>query len=463
MKLRRVYVAFFASLFAFNAHAVDVKGVFDSYNSNSGGVFNTSQGQYLHLGSFHGRIPQKNVEFLRFTPPAISGSCSGIDIFAGSFGLVSGDELVQVARGVAQGAAPYFFNLAMQSICPSCANVMSEISDVVNELNRFGQNSCQNIFDSIDQKYNIEGRIKGWADTSGTLKMVNEGLKDTWLTKTRDALKGASWGDVFSNLDENSRKSVNTNVTSDLVSLNASNLQMTMIGINSKQDMSEFLTSVVGSIVVAAKGSAECQQNQGSSKKCFDITAVAPVLSFETLYYGKQAGDELKFVYQCADSNCQGAMSKQEYNGEGLAQLFEREIAGENGIIKRLRAKEQLSETQIKIRQATRAPFEQIAINPSFVSSLEYGRYVARMIALSLIRDIASQVNNLLAKGQLNSFTDEQKSLYAKELDILKGGFEQRYEEFLSKAETDLDRRGESLKTLLAFAELTKLNLEMSK
>ncbi len=46
----------------------------------------------------------------------------------------NGDQLVQVARGIAQGAAIYAFNVAVSAICADCAATINDIqNEVVNK------------------------------------------------------------------------------------------------------------------------------------------------------------------------------------------------------------------------------------------------------------------------------------------------------------------------------------------
>ncbi|MCI2286042.1 conjugal transfer protein TraH [Colwellia sp. MSW7] len=97
----------------------------------------------------------------------MKSGCNGIDMFAGSFGLVSGDELVQVARGAAQGASLYFFNLAMSSVCPSCKEVMDNISKKIEQLNQWGRNSCENAIKFADDTVDASAKVKSLVQFNG--------------------------------------------------------------------------------------------------------------------------------------------------------------------------------------------------------------------------------------------------------------------------------------------------------
>ena len=60
-------------------------------------------------GSFSYRTTNVNTNLVSMSFPKASVGCNGIDVFLGSFSMINGDQLVQVARGIAQGAAIYAF------------------------------------------------------------------------------------------------------------------------------------------------------------------------------------------------------------------------------------------------------------------------------------------------------------------------------------------------------------------
>ncbi|GAB0976625.1 hypothetical protein BT08F35_45580 [Escherichia coli] len=79
-------------------------------------------------GSFSYRTTNVNTNLVSMSFPKASVGCNGIDVFLGSFSMINGDQLVQVARGIAQGAAIYAFNVAVSAICAATIN------DIQNEV-----------------------------------------------------------------------------------------------------------------------------------------------------------------------------------------------------------------------------------------------------------------------------------------------------------------------------------------
>jgi hypothetical protein len=135
-----------------SAHASDLKDLFDSFSSGQAGAYRASNGTHLYGGNITARIHQpRSRDVVGFTPPSLKSGCGGIDFYAGSFSMISGDEVVQMARGIAQGAAPYFFKLAVSSICSNCSAAMEDLENRLAELNQFARTSCESFYDRLDE------------------------------------------------------------------------------------------------------------------------------------------------------------------------------------------------------------------------------------------------------------------------------------------------------------------------
>ncbi|WP_447018485.1 conjugal transfer protein TraH [Shewanella algae] len=116
------------------------------YSTSTPGVSQLQNGRYgVNLGGFSYRPPRSEVGPIvsARTPNLSVGDCGDIDFFAGSFSMISGDELSQVGRGIMQGAATYAFKIAIDSISPMAGSVMSELQDLINQVNRFNIDGCR--------------------------------------------------------------------------------------------------------------------------------------------------------------------------------------------------------------------------------------------------------------------------------------------------------------------------------
>jgi hypothetical protein len=145
MKLSKI--SLFLSLTVFSCVADPMQDIFnDMYSTTAPSASQHGNGRYgVNLGGFTYRPKLSDgapIVSARL-PNASLGPCGEIDIFAGSFSLISGDELAQLSRGIMQGAATYAFNLALQSISPMAAGVVEELRTLINGVNQFNIDGCK--------------------------------------------------------------------------------------------------------------------------------------------------------------------------------------------------------------------------------------------------------------------------------------------------------------------------------
>ncbi|MBW8191394.1 conjugal transfer protein TraH [Neiella marina] len=116
----------------------------DALISRSGsGAAHTSNRYGWAFGGASMRIRQVNPKLTTFRPASLRSGCNGVDFFAGSFSIINGDQLVQMGRGIMQGAATYAFGLALDSVCPSCKESMDEIQRKLEAFNKLASDSCK--------------------------------------------------------------------------------------------------------------------------------------------------------------------------------------------------------------------------------------------------------------------------------------------------------------------------------
>jgi len=84
-----------------------------------------------------------NENLVHIAAPSWKAGCGGIDLFAGSFSFISGDQIVQLMRGVASNAAGYAFQVALDNVCPDCSKWINAFQNAVQKMNDLMANSCQ--------------------------------------------------------------------------------------------------------------------------------------------------------------------------------------------------------------------------------------------------------------------------------------------------------------------------------
>ena len=114
-----------------------------SINVTPGGTYATQANNVISGGGFVIRAPRKNVQLLSVTPPGLKTGCGGIDFWAGSFGFINKDQLVQFLRNIGQNALGLFFQLALKSMAPEVAATIEVMQDWAQRMNGLNMSSCE--------------------------------------------------------------------------------------------------------------------------------------------------------------------------------------------------------------------------------------------------------------------------------------------------------------------------------
>jgi len=115
------------------------------------------QGQvanYYTMGNLSWRAPQKNLQVASVQLPAMSSGCGGIDIFSGGFSFINASALVAELKSIATSAVGYGFSLALQTLCPQCHKIMTELQDFAQKINATNIGSCQAASAMVDNLFN---------------------------------------------------------------------------------------------------------------------------------------------------------------------------------------------------------------------------------------------------------------------------------------------------------------------
>jgi hypothetical protein len=138
--------------------------------STGGGAFESQKRNGVAFGTFSTRFSIYQPKVIGFTPPSLSVGCGGIDFFGGSISLIKKEELVQMGRSIAAGAAVYAFNLATEAICPSCAEGMAWLQDKLDQFNELVSADCEDVVTTLSENKVGAGaaeKLKGIANKNG--------------------------------------------------------------------------------------------------------------------------------------------------------------------------------------------------------------------------------------------------------------------------------------------------------
>ncbi|MCX7099419.1 MAG: conjugal transfer protein TraH [Methylococcales bacterium] len=127
------------------------KAFSDMINVTPGGAYMTQRRGVVSGGGISMRNKTVHPNLISWVPPEIRGGCGGIDLFAGSFSFINGAQFTQLARSIAQGAVGYAFELAIEGMCPTCAQVVSKLQSEVAKINSLMRNSCETAKWAVDK------------------------------------------------------------------------------------------------------------------------------------------------------------------------------------------------------------------------------------------------------------------------------------------------------------------------
>lgn len=122
----------------------ELSGMFsDMINVTPGGSYETQRRGVITGGNISMRNKVVHPNLISFAPPNFKGGCNGIDLFGGSFSFINSEKLTQLMRSIAQAAIGYAFQLAIEGMCPTCAQVIAKLQKDIAAINSLMRNSCE--------------------------------------------------------------------------------------------------------------------------------------------------------------------------------------------------------------------------------------------------------------------------------------------------------------------------------
>ena len=113
------------------------------------------------LGNLYLRAPVQSECIGTVSLPSFRAGCGGIDAFAGSFSFIDSDQFVAFARGIAQNATGFAFELALETISPVIAETMSKLRALANWVNNQSINSCEMAQSLVGAAWSTNDRASG--------------------------------------------------------------------------------------------------------------------------------------------------------------------------------------------------------------------------------------------------------------------------------------------------------------
>ncbi len=112
-------------------------------NATGPTAFNGQASGHWTLGNLYLRAPVRSEQVATVSLPSFRAGCGGIDAFAGAFSFINSDQLIAFGRAVAQNAAGFAFELALETISPVIAETMAKLRALAQWVNGQNLNSCE--------------------------------------------------------------------------------------------------------------------------------------------------------------------------------------------------------------------------------------------------------------------------------------------------------------------------------
>jgi len=112
-------------------------------NTTSPGNYQDAAAGYYSGGGAAIRTKNTAIQPFSVTAPSLNTGCNGIDAHLGSFSMISGGELISIAKNIGSQAIVYGFHLGMKTYAPQIEQVLTNLRNLQMELNQFGIGHCK--------------------------------------------------------------------------------------------------------------------------------------------------------------------------------------------------------------------------------------------------------------------------------------------------------------------------------
>lgn len=187
-KARKISLAALTPFLVFGQASAQVENemndFFDKINTQANitgpSSANGQQAGYYTLGNVFIRNKVETIQPVSVQLPSVRAGCNGIDIFAGGFSFVNSEQLVAFMKAVANNAASFAFQVALESISPVIAETVGSLQSKADAINRFNMNSCA-------EAQALVGSVWPASDAASKVICESEGVKNGLFSDWADA------------------------------------------------------------------------------------------------------------------------------------------------------------------------------------------------------------------------------------------------------------------------------------
>ena len=295
----------------------EMQNMFDTMMNVTDGGYHRAMGRGVVAGpSVVMRNNRVRTDILNFVPPSIDAGCGGIDMFLGSFSFIDAEHFVNLLQAIAANAAGYAFQLALDTMCPTCGDAIKSLQKVMQALNALAGDSCkaaQFLVDTAADKLGTTelGRAMEHGPLASLARQVGAGA-DAFATYLNKVNEGAS----NRNLSDDQVKALLGNAAWKALKQNG---YVSSAFISGDNDLAEALMSVTGT-VVGVRGSGDSPE----------IHYFDPLLDVKAILKGTDySGTRTPRRYHCLDADCL-EMTQVNFSYEGLEKMVAKILLGSN-------------------------------------------------------------------------------------------------------------------------------------
>ena len=319
-----------------------------------------------------------------FDPPSISAGCGGIDLYGGNLSFPSKEQFIATGRAVVGNIGGYAFRLALQNACPSCESIMTDIQNLVQDMNMGNLNSCQI----------AKGIVDG--DAAGGMQQRANDIAASWKQLTgraSDRLEAYNQGGASPALDAVSEPAM-ANLQANKWTRMAMDETEALNWLGGDKRTREELMTLLGTVVTCVAGTTNCSENEADAFKVLE-----PKLRLQDFVALDAQRLESYQVYSCGDSDClQVSTTSERSLGTSAAQKVVDVLLGpvdapDTGVLNRMiRPGTQVSGLTAAEKSLIGGNNEIVAKAVLCYRSGEHGRGYARTLVEGMAPQIAADV-----------------------------------------------------------------------
>lgn len=180
-------------------------------SASTGGYFEGQTRGYWGGGGYGMRWANSSEALFNVEAPRIKAGCGGVNMYLGGVSFLNADYLVTKFQTILQNAAAVAFDLALNTLCQPCSNVLKAMESLENYLNGLQMNDCglgtavargamEGAFGEAMQRNKVQGSQNqfgySWTEsvvadkgqtTAVDVQKTQEGCDETW----KQAIVGA--------------------------------------------------------------------------------------------------------------------------------------------------------------------------------------------------------------------------------------------------------------------------------